>query len=114
MRCSLIVLVMAFAVSIFSFSASAQTTKLPGKVTEENGDPIPGASIRFSNKKTGAITQNDGTFEIQSNGTGTLIISALGYDEQRIDVRGLNRVVAKMVKNNKQLDEVVVTAMGIR
>jgi len=114
MRSTLIVLVMAFAACIFSQSALAQTTKLPGKVTEENGDPIPGASIRFSNKKAGVVSQTDGTFEIQSTGTGTLIISAVGHDEQRIDVRGLGHVTATMVRNNKQLDEVVVTALGIR
>jgi hypothetical protein len=114
MRSTLIVLIMAFAACIFSQSALAQTTKLPGKVTEENGNPIPGASIRFSNKKTGVITQNDGAFEIQSTGTGTLIISALGYDEQTIDVRGLDRIVAKMVRNNKQLDEAAISPRVFR
>lgn len=107
-------LVFVFALSLFGLASFAQTTKLPGKVLDENGQPVSGATIRFKNQKGGTISLEDGTFSISSTGKGTLIISALGYTEKEIDVAGLSRVDVSMTKTNKNLDEVVVTAMGIR
>src|ERR1700754_419841 len=107
-------LVLAFAFSILCLSGFAQTANLPGKVLEENGDPIPGATVRFKNKKGGVITKEDGTFSIPSTGSGILIISVLGHGEKEVNVEGLTQVTVSLTKTDKNLDEVVVTAMGIR
>ncbi|MBS1662851.1 MAG: SusC/RagA family TonB-linked outer membrane protein [Bacteroidetes bacterium] len=113
MRSSLM-LVLAFALSILCLKSQAQTTPLPGKVLEENGDPVPGATVRFKSQRGGVITKDDGTFTIPSTGKGILVISALGFAEQEINVTGKSQITVSMVKTNKNLDEVVVTAMGIR
>jgi TonB-linked SusC/RagA family outer membrane protein len=107
-------LVLAFALSILCLSGFAQTANLPGKVLEENGDPIPGATVRFKNKRGGVITKDDGTFSIPSTGSGILVISVLGHAEKEINVAGLSQVTVSLKKTDKNLDEVVVTAMGIR
>jgi TonB-linked SusC/RagA family outer membrane protein len=107
-------LVLALAVTVSSLPIYAQTPTLAGKVTEENGDPIPAASIRIKGKKSGVVTKEDGSFSIPFTGQGTLIISALGFNEQEVSVKGNKMITVALVKNNKQLDEVVVTAMGIR
>src|SRR5882762_7561255 len=109
-------LALAFAFSILCLSGFAQTAKLPGKVLDETGSPIAGATVRFKNSKGGTLTQDDGTFAISNTptGKGTLIISALGFAEKEIDVAGLSQVTVSLVKTNKNLDEVVVTAYGIR
>ena len=107
-------LVLAFALSILCLSGFAQTANLPGKVLEENGDPIPGATVRFKNKRGGVITKDDGTFSIPSTGSGILVISVLGHAEKEINVAGLSQVTVSLTKTDKNLDEVVVTAMGIR
>ncbi len=113
MRSSLM-LAVAFALSILCLSGFAQTAQLPGKVLEENGDPVQGATIRFKSQKGGVITKDDGTFSIPSPGKGTLIISALGHAEKEVDITGLAQVTISLTRTNKNLDEVVVTAYGIR
>lgn len=113
MRSSLM-LSLAFALSILCLSGFAQTAQLPGKVLEENGDPVPGATVRFKSQKGGVITKDDGTFSIPSSGRGTLVISALGHSEKEVDITGLAQVTISLTKTNKSLDEVVVTAYGIR
>lgn len=105
---------LAFALSILCLSGFAQTAKLPGKVLDENGDPIPGAAVRFKSQKGGVLTSQDGTFIINSTGTGTLIISALGFVEKEVGIDGKLQVTVSLSRSNKQLDEVVVTAYGIR
>lgn len=114
MRITLIVLILACTAFFYSQSTLAQTSKLSGKVTEENGDPIVGASIKFKNSRNGTLTKDDGTFSINSTGKGTLIISALGFTEKEVEVNGSAFITVAMTKSDKQLDEVVVTAMGIR
>ena len=89
MRSKLIVLAFAFVLSLSSLAIFAQTTNLPGKVTEENGEPIPGATIRFKGKNGGVVSKEDGTFTISSSGKGVLVISFTGYQEKEINVNGL-------------------------
>jgi TonB-linked SusC/RagA family outer membrane protein len=105
---------MAFALSVLCLPSLAQTIKLPGKILDEKGDPVPGATIRFKDQRGGVITHDDGTFTITSPLKGTLIITALGFTDKQVDVDGLITLSVTLVKANKELDEVVVTAYGIR
>ena len=109
MRSKLIVLAFTFVLGLSSLSIFAQTTNLPGKITVENGEPIPGATIRFKGKSGGVVSKEDGTFTIPSPGKGVLIISSTGYQEKEINVNGLSNVTVTLTKVNQQLDEVVVT-----
>lgn len=107
-------LIAALALGVPCQKAKAQTIDLPGKVLEENGDPIPGASVRFQGSKGGTVTKEDGTFTIKSSLKGTLIITALGHADKTVDVTGKTSIVVSLTKTNKELDQVVVTALGIR
>ena len=115
MRSKLLVLAMAFAISIGCLSVFAQSANLPGKVLDANGDPIPAATIRFKDSKGGVVSKDDGTFSIPfTTGKSILLISALGFTDQQVDTKGLSSVTVTLVKANKELDEVVVTAYGIK
>jgi TonB-linked SusC/RagA family outer membrane protein len=105
---------LAFVLTVTGQQAMAQTIKLPGKVMDEKGDPIAGASVRFADHRGGVITNDDGTFTINSPLKGELIISALGFTEKKVDITGLTTLTVSLVKANKELDEVVVTAYGIK
>lgn len=94
--------------------AKAQTSGLHGRVTEENGTPVANATVKFKNKSTGVITKEDGTFSIQSTGKGTLVVSALGYADKEVDVAGQQNLEIVLPKTSKQLEEVVVTALGVK
>ena len=110
-----VLLLFLFCTSIFAgFIAAAQSTILQGKITEQNGTPVPGASVTFKGKNSGIVSKDDGTFSISSPGKGTLIISAVGYAEKEVDISGLQSVAVTLQKSDNKLDEVVVTAYGIR
>src|ERR1700761_5204187 len=114
MRRHFLMVVMLLAIGLPILSIHAQTINLPGKVLDQNGDPVAGASVRFKDQKGGVITKDDGTFTVKSNLTGTLIITALGYTDQGIDIAGKTSIAVTMFKSNKELDQVVVTAYGIK
>lgn len=106
--------VMLVAIGLVTHTVNAQTINLPGKVLDQNGDPIAGATVRYKGQRGGVITKEDGTFTVKSSLKGTLIISALGYTDQEVDISGKTQITVTMFKSNKELDQVVVTAYGIR
>jgi TonB-linked SusC/RagA family outer membrane protein len=92
----------------------AQNRQLSGKITDEKGNPIPGASISIKDTKIGTTTKEDGTFSFSVPANArTLVISGVGFVEKRIPV-GNGVVDVVLDKDDKKLDEVVVTAMGIK
>ncbi|MBL7764046.1 MAG: SusC/RagA family TonB-linked outer membrane protein [Chitinophagaceae bacterium] len=88
--------------------------KVTGKVTDEKGDPIPFATVKVKNSTKGVSANADGTFSIEAgSGDVVLIISSQGYENQEIKTKG-DGTVAVSLKTAGQLQEVVVTALGIR
>ena len=107
-------IVMFMAIGFVPFYAGAQTIDLPGKVLDQDGEPVAGATIHVEGQHGGVVTKEDGTFAIKSTLKGTLIVSAVGYVTQRVDITGKTGISITLVRTDKNLDEVVVTAMGIR
>jgi len=104
----------ALSCLLFSVFAKAQTQEVTGKVTDSVGGPIPGASINIRGKKTGVSAGPDGSFQIPVPRGGTLLISAVGYATQEIKVGSRSTLAIALLTNNRVLNEVVVTAIGIR
>ena len=94
---------------------TAQTSRVTGLVTsEEDGQPVVGASILVNGTTLGTITDIDGKFTIANvpSSAKTLRISYVGMISQDVSIKpGVIKVVLK--SDAKALDEVVVTAMGI-
>lgn len=106
-------LLAAVLIGLATAPASAQTPKITGKVTDETGSPVNGATIREKNGKRGVITDVDGSFSIQLKPGATILISALGMQTQEVEAtEGTMKIVLK--GRNSALNEVVVTALGIR
>lgn len=95
-------------------AATAQTKVLHGKITEDKGTPVPAASVKFKGQRGGAVSGDDGTFSISSPVKGTLVISAAGFEDAEVDISGQQTVDVTLKRSGKQLDEVVVTAFGIK
>ncbi len=99
-------------------AVTAQNTSLnvKGTVTSsEDGIPLPGVSIVLKGTITGTITDFDGTYDINvPNGTGSLVLSYLGFETQEISVSGRATINVVMALSTEALDEVVVTALGIK
>ena len=92
--------------------ASAQTSKVTGKVIAEDGEPVLGASIVVKGTTVGTVTDYDATFTLDVPANGKhLVISYIGMRTQEIGVA--SNVNIRLLADTQNLDEVVVTAMGI-
>src|SRR5574344_807020 len=95
---------------------TAQTKRVTGIVTSaEDGEPVIGASVLVKGQTIGAITGIDGDFVIPNvpESAKTLVVSYVGMISQEVDIKpGTMKVALK--SDSKALDEVVVTAMGIK
>ncbi|MEZ4797719.1 MAG: von Willebrand factor type A domain-containing protein [Flavobacteriaceae bacterium] len=92
----------------------AQEKKITGIVSDESGLPLPGTSIIVKGTSTGTQTDFDGKYEILANIGETLVFSYVGYKRKEIVVGALNIINITMEFETAVLEEVVVTAQGIR
>ena len=92
---------------------TAQTQTVTGVViSEEDGQPVIGASVRVENTQLGAITDVDGKFQIANvpSSAKTLVISYIGMQTVEVAVKPNVKVFLK--SNTELLDEVMVVAYG--
>jgi len=94
--------------------ALAQTKKITGKVLDETGAPVNGASVREKGGKRGTATDAEGNFSLQVPPGGSLIITGVGLETQEIPINNQARLDIHMKGRTSSLNEVVVTALGIR
>ena len=111
MRKQLLICLLA-ALSIIS-SLQAQNSDATGKVTDEKGTPIPGVSITVKGTKRGTLSTQEGNFTISALQKDALVFSAVGYATQEASAN-LSPMKIVLVTENNSLNEVVVTALGIR
>ncbi|MFY0253905.1 SusC/RagA family TonB-linked outer membrane protein [Chitinophaga sp. 30R24] len=96
-------------------TAWAQDKKaVAGIVKDEKGTLLPGVTIKEKNATNGTLTGPDGKFKIQVAPNATLVVSYIGFINQEVPVTGQSDVTIVLKEDNKNLNEVVVTAMGIK
>ncbi|SDL26739.1 SusC/RagA family TonB-linked outer membrane protein [Kriegella aquimaris] len=83
-----------------------------GTVTDEDGIPLPGASVVVKGTSTGAVTDFDGNYSIEVASDAVLIFSYIGYTTTEIAVGGQSTVNASLPIDAGQLEEVVVVGYG--
>ena len=93
--------------------AVAQTQVTGTVVSGEDGEPIVGASVKVSGTKTGTITDVDGKFTLNVPEGTKLVVTYLGMVPKTVNASVSGAMKIKLDPDNKVLDEVVVTAMGI-
>ncbi|HLZ89674.1 MAG TPA: SusC/RagA family TonB-linked outer membrane protein, partial [Puia sp.] len=93
---------------------TAQNHTITGTVTDGNGAPIAGATVAVKGTNRGTSTNGDGTFTVAVPANAkTLIISAVNFTAQEIDITGRTEVGTVALKpGNQSLNEVVVVAYG--
>lgn len=105
MKKLLLLLALSFGISIASY-AQRQVT---GTVSGENNEPLVGASVEVEGANVGTITDFDGNFSIEvPDGSNVLLVSYLGYAEQRVEIGNLDNVFVSLVPGGIALDDVVV------
>lgn len=96
-------------------SLLAQTRSVSGKITDSNGEPVPFASILIKGSKKGTNANDQGVFAltVPSAGKIVLVISAVGYEDQQIELGAENQLNV-VLKGGTAISEVVVTAFGVK
>jgi TonB-linked SusC/RagA family outer membrane protein len=98
----------------FSFMASSQIRTITGTVSDETGAPVPFASVSVKGSTTGVSADEKGNYSISAATGATLIFTATGYSTVEVVATG-STVNATLQKGEGQvIEEVVVTALGIR
>jgi TonB-linked SusC/RagA family outer membrane protein len=93
----------------------AQQREVTGKVTDANGLPVNGASVRVKSSKTGTSAGADGSFKINVSPNATLIISGVGFETREVAVgTSTDLNVSLQLSSSQSLNEVVITALGIK
>lgn len=106
------------ALSLFTtVTAFGQTVKVTGRVLDTDGStPMVGVTVQQKGSKTGTVTDIDGKFTLTVNGQNpSLSFSYLGYQTTTLSVAGGKKDIRVIMKpESKSLNEVVVTALGIK
>ena len=94
--------------------ALAQTRKISGTVTGENGTVVAGASVIIKGTSKGTTSSSNGKFSIDLPTTGkrVLVVNSIGYGTQEISITNQSDITVKLVTDTKQLDDVVVVGYG--
>jgi hypothetical protein len=107
-------------VAIFLYAglqmAMAQGRPVKGRVLDETGEGLAGASITVKGTTTGTITDVDGNFSLDvPDDKKTLLINGVGYAQQEIQAGdGDNVLSVKMATATTEIKETIVTALGIK
>ncbi|MBK8566581.1 MAG: TonB-dependent receptor plug domain-containing protein [Saprospiraceae bacterium] len=97
---------------LFTCGIANSQSQVTGKVTDEGGGPIPGVNIIVKNTQTGTVTDENGDYSIIVPETANLQFSMIGFTTYTVKVKSAGRLDVTLWMGI-DLDEVVVTALGI-
>jgi TonB-linked SusC/RagA family outer membrane protein len=112
LTCSRLLLALVIAFT-FGGKAFAQNQTVRGIVLDNNDQPIPGVSVVIKGTDKGAATTLEGRFTIAANKGDVLVIKSIGFITQEVTVTDAT-VSVKLLQDSKSLNEVVVTALGVK
>lgn len=87
---------------------------LTGVVVDPEGEPLIGATVQVKGTSTATATDIDGNFSLRARPSDTLVFTYIGYGAQEVKVGDKTTFDITMSEDSKLLDEVVVTALGIK
>jgi len=106
------ILLLFLALLMFSESI-AQNIRVSGKITESDGNPVPGVTVLVKGTAEGTVTNIDGLYSLSCAPNSVLVVSFIGYTTQEVPVGNKTTLNITIAPDAKQLSEVVVTAFGI-
>jgi TonB-dependent starch-binding outer membrane protein SusC len=97
---------------LISSWAMAQNISVTGKVTDEKGQALPGATVAIKGTTKGTNTRVDGNYTIAAGGNDVLIISMVGFVRQEIKINNRTSINIALTEEAQSLNEVVVVGYG--
>lgn len=105
---------MAVSLLLIVGNTFAQEMTISGKVTDaEDGTELPGVSILIKGTDRGTITDFEGNYSINTDGSAVLVFNYLGYQAQEVPVNGRTSINITMEAEVEVLEEVVVIGYGV-
>jgi TonB-linked SusC/RagA family outer membrane protein len=102
-----------YLILIVTAGAWAQGIAVKGKVTDEKGEASPGVTVLLKGTTNGTTTDANGNFSLEvPTGTGTLVVSFMGYKTQEVALNNRTSVNISLAPDTKALEEVVVVGYG--
>ncbi|MDA1143984.1 MAG: SusC/RagA family TonB-linked outer membrane protein [Bacteroidetes bacterium] len=111
MKLNLTQLLTSFMMLCFVFSFAQEKT-VSGKVTDQNGAPLPGVSVLVVGTTTGTQSDFDGLYSISVAQGGTLRFSFIGQKTKDVVVGSSSTIDVQLVEDAQALEEVIVTGFG--
>jgi TonB-linked SusC/RagA family outer membrane protein len=110
MRKLIATLVLAVMVAHFAIAQ----VNIRGTVKSNLGETLPGVNIFVKNTSIGTVTDIDGKYELSAPADAVLTFSFIGYQVADVSVSGRNQIDVILNEDSGLIDEIVVTALGIR
>ena len=105
---------MVLHASLFALHVGAQSITVKGNVKDNTGEPVIGATVKVLGSTTGVITDVDGNYTIECQSNSKLEFSYIGSKTQVVEVGNRQTVDVTLTEESTAIDEVVVTALGIK
>lgn len=94
--------------------AQLKAIKVTGKVLDQTGEALIGASVKIKGTSDGVATDENGAFTISVPDDAILLVSYVGFKTQEIPVNGKTAITITLQPSEKMMTELVVTALGIK
>lgn len=105
----------ALGLWLISSVVSAQDRTVSGKITDEDGESLPGVNVVVRGTLTGTVSDGNGTYQLSGvNDNSILVFSFIGYETQEVPVGARSVVDVQMTLDVRALEEVVVIGYGER
>lgn len=98
---------------IFPFMLFSQGTVVTGKVSSDEGMPLPGVNVIIQGTNDGTVTDMDGQYSIEVDPGAVLVFSSIGFQTRQVQVNEQSVIDVVLEMDLQSLEEVVVTALGI-
>ncbi|WP_325641206.1 TonB-dependent receptor [Chitinophaga sp.] len=89
-------------------------THISGKITDQKGELLPGASVKLKGTDKGGVTNEKGEFNIPdvTHGTGVLVVSYIGFQSREVAVKNRSQINVSLMGEGSTLNDVLVIGYG--
>ncbi|MGV3510274.1 MAG: TonB-dependent receptor [Sphingobacteriaceae bacterium] len=96
-----------------SLSGVNQVIPITGKVTDENGNPLPGVTVKVKNSNLAVVTDTKGEFAFRDiDGDAILVFSYIGFITQEVAANNQSSLQISLKEDRQQLNELVIVGYG--
>lgn len=112
MRIKILLLMLLFL--CVGMTATAQNPTVTGKVTDAQGEPLVGATVKVDGTKNATVTDIDGLFSIAAKKSEKLTVSYIGYQSRSVTIDRMQNLTIVLDASLNEMDEAIVVGYGLQ